>query len=352
MTRRHRLTRRGRRLLVVTGFAIFVAAIAGIVLTYTWHGGDRDPQPPTAPGEVRRVQIPPQLAAQDVAKILEREGIIGSTSGFLLQVRLEGADDSLRPGAYDFRVGQEYGEIIAQLQQGGASSTVKLTIPEGLSVDQTGERLDSGKTIKGSDYLELAAAPARFQLPSVGGEQPDVTDLEGLLFPSTYFLGEDDGAAELIRLQLEAFASKTAALPWANTKNLGVSPYQVVVVASLIEKEARVAEERPRVAAVIYNRMKKKMPLGIDATVRFALKKWTGALTKSDLEVDSPYNTRRYEGLPPGPIASPGLAALKAALEPEKVDFLYYVLIDEAGHHFFTSSYAEFLEAKERAPGD
>jgi UPF0755 protein len=129
-----------------------------------------------------------------------------------------------------------------------------------------------------------------------------------------------------------------------------VSAYEIVIIASLIEKEARIADERSKVAAVIYNRLKKDMVLGIDATVRYALDRWTGSLTQKDLEVDSPYNTRVVKGLPPSPICSPGVAALKAALEPADVDYLYYVLSDADGHHFFTNNYDEFLEAKAKAP--
>ncbi len=131
---------------------------------------------------------------------------------------------------------------------------------------------------------------------------------------------------------------------------LGLTPYQIVIVASLIEKEASIASERAKVAAVIYNRLKKDMTLGVDATVRYAVDKWTGPLTTEDLEVDSPYNTRIVKGLPPTPIANPGVAALRAALEPAAVDYLYYVLSDTDGHHFFTASYEEFLQAKKNAP--
>jgi len=121
-------------------------------------------------------------------------------------------------------------------------------------------------------------------------------------------------------------------------------------VASLIEKEVSVPDERPLVAAVIYNRLEKKMTLGVDATVRYALDKWTGELTSEDLEVDSPYNTRVVKGLPPTPISNPGVAALEAALEPAEVDYLYYVLSDTEGNHFFTADYDEFLRAKENQP--
>jgi UPF0755 protein len=118
----------------------------------------------------------------------------------------------------------------------------------------------------------------------------------------------------------------------------------------MIEKEAKIADERPKVAAVIYNRLKKSMTLGIDATIRYALNKWTGSLTNSDLAINSPFNTRTKKGIPPTPICNPGVAAIRAALEPANVNYLYYVLSDAQGHHFFTASYQEFLNAKNNEP--
>jgi UPF0755 protein len=185
----------------------------------------------------------------------------------------------------------------------------------------------------------------------VGGAVPTgLTTLEGLLYPSTYWLTDGDGATQLVGAQLAAFAQKTADLPWASAEALGLTPYEVVIVASLIEKEVSVAAERPIVAAVIYNRLKKGMTLGIDATVRYALDKWTGDLTSEDLEIDSPYNTRVKKGLPPTPIANPRVESLQAALEPADVAYLYYVLKDTQGNHFFTASYDEFLQAKADQP--
>ncbi len=210
--------------------------------------------------------------------------------------------------------------------------------------------LDEEGTINGDDYADLASKPEEFVVPAVGGEVPEVTTLEGLLFPSTYFLLIGDGATELIGAQLAAFEAKTASLPWEKAEALGLTPYEVVVVASLIEKEASIAKERPLISAVIRNRIKEDMTLGIDATVRYAVDKWTGPLTSEDLEVDSPYNTRIFKGLPPTPICSPGVDALRAALEPAAVDYLYYVLEDTDGNHFFTADYEEFLQAKENAP--
>jgi UPF0755 protein len=348
---RRRGGHRGHRIWVAVGFlALVIAGIAVVSASGLLSGEEAEDPGVVAAGE-RTVIIPEGLSAQDVAKILERQGIIGSATTFLIEVRLKEAAGSIKPGEYQFTLGQDNDSVIAALVEGPAPVTVKLTIPEGMSVDQVAGRLASEESIDATGYAELAADPASFDVPSLGGQGLQPETLEGLLFPSTYFLAEDTGAETLIQLQLDTLSEKTAGLPWERAEALGVTPYEIVTVASMIEKEARVPEERALVSAVIYNRLAAGMTLGIDATTRYALKKWTEPLTKSDLEVDSPYNTRRVKGLPPGPIASPGLDALRAALEPEEVDYLYYVLQDEEGHHFFTSSYEEFLRAAEQSPG-
>jgi UPF0755 protein len=345
------IARHKARVLVAAAFVLLVA-VAGVILAvglgrpHTSAAASTS----TSTGAVRRVVIPEGASAQKIAAILLEEGIIESPEAFLQAVQAEAAATRLKPGTYELRPGQAYGSIIAKLESGETSPELTLTIPEGLAIGQTAERLDAQGRLDGALYAKLAGRPQDHTVPPVGGSVPKVTTLEGLLFPSTYALTESDGPAELISQQLKTFGDMTAGLLWAHTKDLSITPYQAVIVASLVEKEASIPEERPLVAAVIYNRLAKKMPLGIDATTRYALKKWTGALTKSDLETDSPYNTRSRPGLPPGPIASPGVAALEAALTPAKVDYLYYVLIDKDGHHFFTASYEEFLKAKGQTP--
>jgi UPF0755 protein len=347
----------GRILLRVAVVLAFAAVVMGVgaaayLGTQSFLGGDSAQEPQTeTTGDLVEVSIPRGLSAGDVARLLEREGVIGSTTMFLLRVRLRGAGESLKPGDYEFRRGQDPDDVIAKLQEGVEPEPgIRITLPEGLAIDQTAERLDGGGLIDGEEYRTLAGDPGRFSLPSLGGTVPEVESLEGLLFPDTYFIRPGEDAQGLIETQLASFSQATAELPWENAAELGITPYQVVIVASLIEKEARIAEERGLVAAVVYNRLQEDMTLGIDATTRYAVQKWTEPLTVSDLDSDSPYNTRKNKGLPPGPIASPGLASLRAALEPEDVDYLYYVLQDEDGRHFFTRSYDEFLRAKENAP--
>ncbi len=347
--------RRNRWITRILIVVIFVASISGVVYVVdkgiNWvQDNATTTTTEAAENPTVRVVISSGMTATQVGRVLEEEGVIESSSAFVDLVKSRGSEGKLRPGTYRFASDLELIEVVDALERGEGSTSFTLTIPEGLAVSQTAELLNEDGTIDGDEYADLAEKPAEFVVPAVGGEAPDVTTLEGLLFPDTYFLLIGDGATELIGAQLAAFEAKTASLPWEKAEALGLTPYEIVIVASLIEKEASIAKERPLISAVIRNRLKENMTLGIDATVRYAVDKWTGPLTTEDLEVDSPYNTRVVKGLPPTPICSPGVDALRAALEPADVDYLYYVLKDTDGNHFFTADYEEFLQAKENAP--
>jgi peptidoglycan lytic transglycosylase G len=189
-------------------------------------------------------------------------------------------------------------------------------------------------------YLRLTATGAL--VPRGFGSKPK--DLEGFLFPATYDFTRRTTTRQLILAQLKAFRREwsTVDLAYARRKNL--TPYDVLVIASMVEKEALAPAERPKIAAVIYNRLRERMPLGIDATIRYALRvPGTESLRESQLSSDTPYNTRKFLGLPPGPISNPGLASIRAAAHPARVDYLYFVRKPDKVHHFFTASYREFV---------
>lgn len=221
-----------------------------------------------------------------------------------------------------------------------AVKTSTLTVPEGYSRAQTAE-LAGEAGLKG-DYLKAS------------------TGHEGFLFPDTFELERNAPASDLVQLQLEDFERRFAGVDmrYARSKNLTVR--DVVTIASMVEEEAQLDEERKLIAAVIYNRLREGIPLGIDATVRFATGNYEQPLTESELAVDSPYNTRLDAGLPPGPISSPGLASLQAAAHPAEVDYLYYVVDPgTCGKHSFSASAADFEadvarydEAREAAGGE
>jgi len=219
-----------------------------------------------------------------------------------------------------------------------APKQIRVTLPEGLTMREMASAAGrASRLITPTGYLRAARnarLPAGFGHPS---------SPEGFLFPDTYFLFETDTAVTLVGKQLENFRSKWGQvdLRYARSKNL--TQYDVLTIASMIEKEVVVPRERRLVAAVVYNRLHERMPLGIDATLRYGLGiPPTKAITNTDLPSHSPYNSRKFDGLPPTPIANPGLASMQAAAHPAKVDYLYFVRKPDCRSHFFTASFEEF----------
>jgi uncharacterized YceG family protein len=217
--------------------------------------------------------------------------------------------------------------------------TITVTVPEGYTRAQTAE-LARDEGLRGS-YERASVRSPRLNPARYGGK--DAESLEGFLFPDTFELERHAEAATLVQLQLEDFKRRIEGVDMSYARSKNLTTYDVVTIASLVEEEAQLASERPLVAAVIYNRLREGMPLGIDATVRFATGNYTEPLTESELAVESPYNTRLNAGLPPGPIGSPGLASIEAAARPAKVDYLFYVVEPgSCGKHAFSSTEAEF----------
>jgi UPF0755 protein len=225
----------------------------------------------------------------------------------------------------------------------------RIVFPEGFSRKQMAARVKTVAKIADSEHrgrvrlseLAYLAATKKARVPCVGKAMQ--TDLEGFLFPATYDFLRGTTSKQLALEQLKAFCRtfRKVDLSYARSKNL--TPYDVLKIASMVEREASVPSERPLVAAVIYNRLHDHMQLGIDATLRYGLHiPPTQSITKSDLASSNPFNTRRFFGLPPTPIANPGLASLQAAAHPAKVDYLYYVRKPDHKHHFFTASASAF----------
>lgn len=219
----------------------------------------------------------------------------------------------------------------------------KVVVPEGLTIKQTGDRVESQCKISAVDFTSATNEGDYVYgfLKDAGG------NLEGFLFPKTYTVTGKTSARALVNMMLSQYRKETKGLDWARATARGMSQYQTLIIASLIEKEARLPEERPVIASVIYNRLNAAMKLQIDATVQYALGKWKQALSYKDLEVDSPYNTYKIKGLPPAPICSPGYESIRAALYPATTNYLYYILTSPEGRHSFTNDYQQFLRWKE-----
>jgi uncharacterized YceG family protein len=226
----------------------------------------------------------------------------------------------------------------------------RVVFPEGFTRAQMAARVgavakiatrESHRKVKLSETAYLAATAKRRLVQGFGTKR---VPLEGLLFPDTYDFDRSSTSAELVTNQLQEFTSMFGKLNLAYAKSKNLTPYDVLTIASMVEGEAQVPSERPLVAAVIYNRLRDHMPLGIDATLRYGLHvPPTQSLTESELHNPTPYNTRLHLGLPPTPINNPGLASLQAAAHPAKVDYLYFVRKPDHRHHYFTSNYQDFL---------
>jgi UPF0755 protein len=294
---------------------------------------------PDPHGPKIRVVIPSGANAEDIGAILEKRGVVEDGGRFADYVDAAGEGASFQAGRYGFRAGAAYDRLIERLNAGPPAPTVqKLVIPEGLRLTEIAQRVRE-VGIPSRRYLRAVRAaepPAGF--PDARGKS-----LEGFLFPATYDIRKSTTARALVRAQLDAFSARWAGVDLRYAKSRNLTAYDVLKIASMIEREAKVARERPLVSAVIYNRLRRDMRLEIDATLLYGLGSWTAPLTVSQLERDGPYNSRTRAGLPPTPISNPGLASIEAAARPAKVNYLYYVAKGDSGQHFFTADYDEFL---------
>jgi len=325
-----------RRFAAAVAIALLAAAFWFINSTFQpFHG--------SGSGGVR-VVIPSGSDAGQIGDKLEQAGVIDSSFFFQVNATLTMRRGDLRDGSYLLRKGMTNGEAIEALMQGPKARIVKtfsVTIPEGRS------RRESAPLVRQSgvegDYLKATARPRFRSRARKLGLPKGTKTLEGFLFPATYSMTAGATANDLVDKQLDALKANFAKLDMRYAKRRNLTRYDVLIIASMIEREASLDRERPLVAAVIYNRLKRGMPLGIDATIRYAENNWTRPLRVSELERDGPYNTRLNRGLPPTPIGNPGLASLRAALKPAGKSYLFYVRKPgKSGEHAFSSTDAQF----------
>jgi UPF0755 protein len=332
-----------RSLLILTLVILVLAGSAGGVYLYSVGG--------SGPSEPVKLIVPQGATASDVGGLLEEAGVIRSSLAFRLMASIRGSGSSIKAGHYEMRTNMSLDDVFLLFEKGpeDTTPTVTFTIPEGYRVEQVADRVADELGFSRRGFVG-AANSGGFSLPPYLPEGTET--VEGFLFPETYEIRKSAAIEDVITRQLEQFRVVAEELPWERAKALGVTPYEVVIVASMIEEEARVPEDRTKIAAVIYNRLDRGMNLEIDATVLYALPRHKERLLYEDLKIESPYNTYLHPGLPPTPIASPGQASLEAALQPADADYLYYVVIDKSGRHAFTASYEEFLRFKEQAQAD
>jgi UPF0755 protein len=293
------------------------------------------------------VVIPQGASASTIGSILARDGVVSSGFFFDLRASLAGKRGSLHSGRFALKHGMSYSAAIDALSKPPPKAiVVKVVIPEGYTRRQIAQLV--GEDALSGSYL-AASKRSRLLSPRRYGAPPHTPTLEGFLFPATYDLTAGAPVERLVNEQLTAFRERFGAADERRARALHVTPYQLLTVASMIEREAQTAGDRPKIAAVIYNRLREGMPLGIDATIYYAVEEqkriatYTGELTESQLKIDSPYNTRTHKGLPPTPISNPGTASIEAAAHPAHVPFLYYVAgADGCGEQVFSRTSAEF----------
>ncbi len=312
---------RGRGFLAAIGrhpFRLVGAIVAVLVLWFLFalfqpfHGDGS--------GKVE-VTIPKGSSVSEVGDLLGEKGVIDSSTLFQVRVTLDGKRSELYAGHFTLAHGMSYGAAIDALSKPPVKRVTSVTIPEGYSrsqaaqlVEEDGLEGDYNKETVRSKYLN----PAKY-----GGK--GAKNLEGFLFPDTFEVKPGGPTADLVQLQLQDFQRRIKGVDMSYAKSKNLTVFDVLTIASMIEREAGVASQRKLVASVVYNRLHEGIPLGIDATIRFATGNYEEPLTESELAVDSPYNTRTHTGLPPGPINSPGLEAIEAAAHPAKTGYLYYV---------------------------
>jgi UPF0755 protein len=349
----------GRRLASVVLLLAALLLIGGLVwtvLNFSGVGGSD-----VKPGQRVRVTIPKGATSTDVADVLAKAHVVNNETVFRARLKLNGDGAAFRAGSYSMKTGSSYDTVVKTLEKGPAAApTYQLQVIEGQRLEEIAAGFDAKRSeaqragsevlpaFTGADYLK-AVAKLR---PDPSLKAPKgTTKMEGLLFPATYDLRLTATPEDFIAKQQAAFRDNIAGIDMTRAAKANLTPYDVVIIASLIEREAKLDKERPLVAAVIWNRLKVGEPLGIDASNQYAAytkgakEFWVKELLQSQLDAEGPYNLRKVPGLPPTPIAAPSLKSLQAAANPANVDYRYYVLDTKKndGSHFFTADYNQFL---------
>lgn len=306
------------------------------------------------------VVIEPGMHSSEIAALLEEKELIRSKFIFQVYLRFQNEGNRFQAGTYEMTAGSTLDQMIDKLNQGDTvqEPLVKFTIPEGYTLDQLINRLEENGFIDGDSFIELAehAGPDQLMMP-FDVPIPDHPDLihrlEGYFFPETYEMQEESSELDVLNRMLLELERKVSELPedWQlRLEQLDKSFHEILTIASIVEREVVLDEERPLVAGVIYNRLEQNRELEIDATVQYALGEQRDILTFDDLEIDHPYNTYENNGLPPGPISNPGLPSIRAALYPKDTTYLFYVTKkDGTKGHLFAETYEEHLENKRKS---
>ena len=331
-------------LLVVAGL-LGGAVLGGRALLGSFTAGASSPDyAGEGTGEVL-VQVADGDSASDIAAALRAKDVVKSTGAFREVAAADERSRSLQPGFYRLRTQMSAASALALLLDPASRARSRVTLPEGVTLAVALKRIADSTEVPLKDLQKAVASPRALGLPAYADGQ-----VEGFLFPATYDIEPGTTAVQALKMMVERFDEAAQELDLeGRAEALGRTPYEVLITASLVEEETAFPDDRSKVARVVYNRLEDGMPLQFDSTVNYIRDEQKLRLSLNDLRVESEYNTYRNRGLPPTPIASPGEAALEAALAPAKGDYVYFVRVDEEGRSLFTSDYDEFLRAKAKA---
>ena len=320
---------------------IFTVLLAGIVGLLAIFGFVKVNQPFGPSNPVQIVDIPPGIAFTHVSHLLKENGLLGPEWFFQVLGRVQQVDRKIIPGEYEFHAGMRPTALLAKLVNGEVYQH-SVTIPEGYNVVQIADILDQKGLADKREILRLSK-----DQNFIASLNVKASTLEGYLFPDTYRFARYTPPEFIVRTFVSRFHEMVTPEMQAQAKSMGMTLQEVLTLASVIEKETGLATERSLVSGVFHNRLRRNIPLQSDPTVIYALEYFDGNIRKADLSVNSPYNTYKVRGLPPGPIANPGLASIQAALYPTPSDFVYFVSRND-GSHKFSATLAEHNKAVDK----
>jgi UPF0755 protein len=341
---------------VVAGITVTIGVVWGsILLAGSGESLEREPGGPvesTRGDDTVEYTVPDGATAADVARDLEILGVIRSSRQFESLVRLMGVQNNLSAGQHILFLNSSAAEVVDVLLVRPGLPQVEITFPEGIRIEEMGAIVQAADVGVLAEQFIFAAERAQLP-PGLAASLPPAEvlpsgqRLQGYLFPDTYFVTEETTAAELVRRMVEQMNEEFTATMRETAAERGLTVHEVLTLASIVEREAVLDEERPRIAAVFFNRLEAGDLIGADPTTQYAVSLdpdsvkewgyWKDELTFDDLQTDSPYNTRLYPGMPPGPITNPGLQSILAVLEPEETDYYYFVAnsVEGDGSHVF-----------------
>ncbi len=332
------------KLLLVIVCTIIVLLIAGIAALIYINGLDKAYD--SSKSDTINVTVEMGSTTEDIGTLLQEEGIIESSSDFKFFSKVKGYDGKYQAGTYALAPSMTLSEI-AEIIISGKTNNITFTIPEGYTIYQMADKLSEEGIVDREKFVSLLT-DGNFSYDFLSDAQSGKNHLEGYLFPETYTVEFGADEETIINTMLNQFDTVFTEEFKARAEELGYSLNEIMVIASIIERETQVDEERGKVSSVIYNRLKEGMPLQMCSTVQYILGEQKEILSNADTQIESPYNTYINQGLPPGPICCPGLASIEAALYPDETDYLYFVVSDKLdGTQKFSSDYNQFLKDKE-----